>query len=141
MATIYPSSAQPAGNTALSIFEIALADFKKDLKKKKDIKNFSMTTMADLKQAVIDIQAKQHSGRRQRGLQQLGPFLEAMTQLGEVVQVFCNASEFVAFIYVCDLVLFSLICKAEVMIQTGTYQIPFTGGSLLYLSMGPTCLS
>ncbi|KAF2807330.1 putative zinc finger protein [Mytilinidion resinicola] len=81
-----------------SAFDRTLEDFKKNLKKK-DQNNFKMTTFSDLKQSIAELQAKQHSQRRLQNLNRLKPFLEAIEQYGKVVEVFCNSSEFVAFVW------------------------------------------
>lgn len=86
-------------NIHTPLFEKALEEFKKTLKKK-DKENFSFSTFADLEKTIGDLQAKQHSQRRQQALIRIKPFLEAMEQYGKVVEVFCNASAFVAFIWV-----------------------------------------
>jgi hypothetical protein len=82
-----------------SAFQKALDEFKKGLKPKHE-KNFTMTTLDELKQAIVDIQAKQRSERRQRCMKRLGGFLEAMEQYGNVIAIFCNSNEFVAFVWV-----------------------------------------
>ena len=82
-----------------SAFQKALDEFKKGLKPKHE-KNFMMTTLDELKQAIVDIQAKQRSERRQRSMKRLGGFLEAMEQYSNVIGIFCNSNEFVAFVWV-----------------------------------------
>jgi hypothetical protein len=89
-----------AGNNVYTpLFEKTLEEFKKTLKKK-DKENFKISTFADLEMSIGDLQAKQHSQRRQQALIRIKPFLEAMEQFGKIIEVFCNTSEFVAFIWV-----------------------------------------
>ena len=82
-----------------SAFEKALEDFKAGLKKK-DQDNFKLTTLDDLTQEIDRLQAKHMSQRRGQNLARLKPFIEAMNQIGQIVELFSNSSEFVAFIWV-----------------------------------------
>lgn len=86
-----------------SVFERALKDFKKGLKKK-DEHNFKFTTIDDLRSSILKLQNDQNSKRRLQNLNRLAPFLEAIEQYGKVVEVFCNSNEFVAFIWVCQII-------------------------------------
>ena len=83
-------------------FEQALDDFKGTLKKK-DLDRFKITTLEELLQDIENVQNKQLSQRRSKNLARLQPFLEAIQQLGKVIEVFSNASEFVAFVWVCTI--------------------------------------
>ncbi|KAI0022836.1 hypothetical protein F4780DRAFT_769516 [Xylariomycetidae sp. FL0641] len=88
-----------ANNHSAPLFERALESFKKDLKKK-DLENFSRTTMSDLMQSLEDVQKVHHSQRRGKNLARLKPFLEAMSNLGKVIEVFTNTSATVAFVWI-----------------------------------------
>lgn len=80
------------------LFRRVLDSFKKDLSRQEK-QNFSFTDIKGLNLAIDDLQKKQHSQRRLQNLSRLKPFLEAMEQYGKVVEVFCNSSEFVAFVW------------------------------------------
>ena len=82
-----------------SHFESILEDFKSGLKKR-DQENFRLTTLEDLEQTIADIQAEQHGERRLQNLNRLKPFLECLNQYGNVVDIFCNSSQFLPFVWV-----------------------------------------
>lgn len=86
-------------NTYTPLFERSLEVFKKDLNKK-DRDNFKFSTLEDLEKCLTQLQAKHRSQRRMQNLNRLKPFLEAMNQFGKVVEVFCNSSELVPFLWV-----------------------------------------
>jgi hypothetical protein len=85
-------------------FESVLEDFKKDLLKsglkRRDIDNFKFTTFEELEKCIGELQTEQHAQRRVQNLNRLKPFLEVIKQYGEVVDLFCNVNEMVAFIWV-----------------------------------------
>ncbi|KAK3316036.1 hypothetical protein B0H66DRAFT_560170, partial [Apodospora peruviana] len=81
-----------------TVFERVLDDFKTNLKPK-DQANFKKTTMKDLLLEIDQVQKTQYSQRRLQASIRLKPTLEAITQLGKVVEVFANSSEFVAFVW------------------------------------------
>ncbi|CAI7590736.1 unnamed protein product [Penicillium crustosum] len=85
-------------NTYTPLFERSLEVFKKDLNKK-DRDNFKFSTLEDLEKCLTQLQAKHRSQRRMQNLNRLKPFLEAMNQFGKVVEVFCNSSELVPFLW------------------------------------------
>ena len=64
---------------------------------------FPATTLDDLKQSILNLQAKQHAERRQQGLRRLSVFLERFQQFGEFVQDLDGANEFMGFIWVSGL--------------------------------------
>lgn len=80
-------------------FEQALEQFKKGLRPKHR-STFQTTTLPDLLAAIDKIQKEQHSSRRLQAVGRLKPTLEALNQLGKVVETFTNTSEFVAFVWV-----------------------------------------
>jgi hypothetical protein len=84
---------------AQTAFEKTLAEFKSGLKKR-DQETFRLTTLTDLEKSIADLQAEQHRKRRLQNLNRLNPFLEGLKQYGEVVDVFCNSSQFLPFIWV-----------------------------------------
>lgn len=56
--------------------------------------------LEDLLKEINDLQARLLRQRRGKTLARLRPVLEAIDQLGKVVEVFGNSSEFVAFVWV-----------------------------------------
>jgi len=109
------------------LFERTLDDFKKDLSKK-ERDNFKFSTLEDLEQCLATIQAKQQSQRRVQNLNRLRPFLEAMDQFGKVVEIFCNSSEFVPFVWVSDLATANIQTHVDCKLTfTGTRQILAAG--------------
>jgi hypothetical protein len=82
-----------------SSFQGALTSFKSQLEP--DIlSRFRMTTIQDLKQEVLAIQRKHASKKRLQNMQRLEGFIAAMEQYGKVIEVFLNASDILAFIWV-----------------------------------------
>lgn len=82
----------PAFEQALSQFRAALG--------KDDLEDFRCTTLEDLQRAVLDIQSKHAAPRKLKNMTRLSGFLEAMKQFGNVVEVFLNVSEILAFVWV-----------------------------------------
>jgi hypothetical protein len=95
-----------ASETSSSAFEQALADFREGLKrdglKKKDEELFRQVTRDNLLTHLNEMQNEQHTKRRGRNLARLQPIIEAMNQLGKVIEVFVNAQIFVAYVWVCE---------------------------------------
>ncbi|KAF7537521.1 hypothetical protein G7054_g3664 [Neopestalotiopsis clavispora] len=93
-----------ASETSSSAFEQALADFRDGLKrdglKKKDDELFRHVTRDSLLTHLEDVQNEQHTKRRGRNLARLQPMIEAMDQLGKVIEVFVNAQIFVAYVWI-----------------------------------------
>jgi hypothetical protein len=85
-----------SGGTA---FEQGLANFKAELRPKQR-SAFQNTTLPDLLAEINKVQEKQHATRRLQAVGRLKPTLEALNQLGKVVETFVNTSEIVAFIWV-----------------------------------------
>lgn len=67
--------------------------------------SFKLVKLEDLLGEISNLQARLLRQRRGKNLARLRPFLEAIDQLGKVVEVFANSSEFVAFVWVGDLAL------------------------------------
>ncbi|KAG9233941.1 hypothetical protein BJ875DRAFT_377537 [Amylocarpus encephaloides] len=86
-------------NDNATIFESILNEFKSGLKKKhRD--EFQVATLQQLQQQIGEIQNKQQSERRMQNMARLGRFIEAIEEYGKVIEVFCNSSQFVPFIWV-----------------------------------------
>jgi len=64
--------------------------------------DFKLTTLDDLQNTVLDIQERKAASKTMRYVARMRPFLEAMDQFGKVVEVFLNASQFLAYIWVTD---------------------------------------
>ncbi|OCK76290.1 hypothetical protein K432DRAFT_306677 [Lepidopterella palustris CBS 459.81] len=75
-----------------------LTNFQSSLNRK-DERKFRLTSLANLKQFIVNLQAKQCRERRQQGLKRLGPFLEAFEQFGQLLEGFCESDTFMAFIW------------------------------------------
>jgi hypothetical protein len=86
-------------DTAQTAFEKSLGDFKSKLKKR-DQESFRLTTFSDLEKSIADIQAEQHKKRRLQNLNRLKPILEGLNQYGQALDVFCNGSQLMPFIWV-----------------------------------------
>ena len=86
------SAHAPAFRKALDDFQFSLSQNDRDL--------FKYTTLADLQRSILEIQSKHASERKTKNMARLNSFLEAMEQYGKVIEVFLNASEFVAFVWV-----------------------------------------
>ena len=80
-------------------FQRALARFKSHLSPE-DQDKFSVTRLEDVQEAIAQIQSAQGSKRKMRNLTRLKGFIEAMEQYGQVVEVFLNVHEIIAFVWV-----------------------------------------
>ena len=65
-----------------------------------DKEDFRLSTLDDLKLEILAIQEKQASEKKMKNFARLKPFLEAMEQYDEVVKVFLNTADFLAFVWV-----------------------------------------
>lgn len=81
------------------VFQKALENFKKDLTVRQR-REFAISTLQDVKDEVNKIQIQHGSAKKLRGMSRMSKFLETMQQLEQVVSVFLNVSEVVAFIWV-----------------------------------------
>ncbi|KAH8812890.1 hypothetical protein F5884DRAFT_318007 [Xylogone sp. PMI_703] len=61
--------------------------------------NFKFTTLNEVHQAIVDIQAQQAGRKSMRNLTRVLAFVEAMDQFGKVIEVFLNASTLLAFVW------------------------------------------
>ncbi len=80
-------------------FRRVLEDFKATLRKE-EVDEFELCTLVDLKDAILAIQAKQASEKKLRNLTRLRSFLEAMEQYEQIIKVFLNTTNLLAFIWV-----------------------------------------
>lgn len=81
------------------VFQKALDTFKNRLTTRQR-HDFSITTLQDVKDEVNKIQSRHGTDKKLRGMSRMSKFLEAMRQLEQVISVFLNVSEVVAFIWV-----------------------------------------
>lgn len=58
------------------------------------------TTLADLKQFVVNLQAKQHAERRQQGLKRLKPFLDRVEEFASLIVNLVNSTELMNLVWV-----------------------------------------
>lgn len=80
-----------------------LSEFQSDLSEEEKA-YFQVCSLQDVFNTIGDIQDEQKRTKTYRNLKKIEPFLEAIGQLGEVIEVFLNASEFVSFIWVCIII-------------------------------------
>jgi hypothetical protein len=86
-------------------FERVLAEFKSGLKKR-DVANFRLTTLSDLEKSMAEIQAEQNRNRRLQNMNRMRPFLDGLKEYGAIVDIFCNSSQILPFVWVRGCVLF-----------------------------------
>ena len=80
-------------------FENALVRFREGLTETQR-RDFAPCTLKHVEIAIEDIQIRLGSKRRLRNMMRIAKFIEAMTQLGQVVEVFLNVENAVAFVWV-----------------------------------------
>jgi len=81
------------------IFKQTIADLKQSLTAEQ-ARDFRFTTFEDLQETISGLQTKHILDRANRNLNRVKPFLEAVKQWGKVIEVFVNASDMVAFVWV-----------------------------------------
>ena len=79
-------------------FEATLLDFKKRLTPKEQ-NDFQFTTLDGVKREIARIQKQQDDLKTMMNMSRIQSFLEGMNELGKVIEVFLNASNFVAFVW------------------------------------------
>jgi len=82
-----------------SSFENALIKFRASLTERQ-ARDFATCTREDVAKAIEDIQVRLGSERRLRNMRKIAKFIEAMSELGKVVEVFLNVANAVAFVWV-----------------------------------------
>ena len=80
-------------------FRRVLEQFKATLSQD-DKEDFRLSTLDDLKLEILAIQEKQASEKKMKNSARLKSFLEAMEQYDEVVKVFLNTADILAFVWV-----------------------------------------
>lgn len=61
---------------------------------------FSTTTVADLKQLIVNLQGKQHVERRQQGLTRMSNFLKRYSEFGDLIGGLSGSIRFMGYIWV-----------------------------------------
>jgi hypothetical protein len=80
-------------------FHKALLRFRNGLDPQEE-EAFRFSTLQDLQDALVKIQGDQAKRKTLANLNRIRPFLEAMKQYGDVVEVFLNVSDILAFVWV-----------------------------------------
>ena len=76
---------------AVSSFEATLTD--------KQRREFQNCTRKDVEDTILGIQNRLAPQRKQRNMRKISKFVEGMTQLGKVIEVFVNCDSTVAFVW------------------------------------------
>ncbi|KAF9878419.1 hypothetical protein CkaCkLH20_03911 [Colletotrichum karsti] len=97
-ATTQANVAGPGKGVLPNPFEEELEKFKNQIKIK-EREYFKFSSETEFCQEIDTLQSKLHSGRRQQNMTRLKGFVEAMTQFGKVIDVFCQTSEVLAFVW------------------------------------------
>lgn len=84
----------------VSPFREALERFKRDHLKQSEKEHFQWTDFESLKTSIKDIQAEQALKNKMRNWGRLKAFLEGMEQYEKLIEVFLNASDYLAFVWV-----------------------------------------
>jgi len=79
-------------------FHQAMAEFKIHLKPEEE-SMFSFTTLHDLEAAAIKIQDSQRKRKTAQNLKRIRPFLQAMEQYKDIIEVFLNTSSVLCFVW------------------------------------------
>jgi hypothetical protein len=79
-------------------FKQLLEDFKKRLKSDEQAR-FSITTLSDLQNAVNNIQEHHRKSKTAQNLKRIEPFIQAMEQYKEIIEVFLNTSSLLCFVW------------------------------------------
>ncbi|KAE9372535.1 hypothetical protein N431DRAFT_536388 [Stipitochalara longipes BDJ] len=79
-------------------FKQVLDDFKKRLKPEEKAA-FAGTTLFDLQNEANSLQEKQRKSKTAQNLRRIDPFLQAMAQYTEVIEVFLNTSSILCFVW------------------------------------------
>jgi ABC-type sugar transport system ATPase subunit len=84
--------------TPAAAIDEALSKFRARLTLKEQAE-FQSTTLKDVRNTIVRIQHDQDNTKSMRDMARIQSFLEAMEQLSEVIEVFLNVSNFVAFVW------------------------------------------
>lgn len=90
--------ASPGARLPLS-FNVAFERLKETVSKD-DARSFASTTMEDVWAAAKDIERQLESRRSLRAFHRIQPFLSGLEQYSKVIEVLCNQTPYLAFIWV-----------------------------------------
>ncbi|KAL1850978.1 hypothetical protein Daus18300_012712 [Diaporthe australafricana] len=79
-------------------FERALTTFRARLSPEEDAQ-FQITAIDDLRMAILSIQSHQRARKKMIHMKRIESFLEAMEQFGKVIEIFLNATNYLAFVW------------------------------------------
>lgn len=79
-------------------FKQVVTDFKKRLKADEEAK-FAFTSLNDLEIAAKNLQEKQRKSKTAQNLTRIQPFLQAMAQYKDIIEVFLNTSPMLCFVW------------------------------------------
>ena len=82
-------------------FQRALEKFTKNLTEKQR-REFSSCTLEHVHHTISVIQHNRGNQKNMRDMARIESFLEAMDQLGKVVEVFLNCTPFLGYVWVCS---------------------------------------
>jgi hypothetical protein len=87
--------------TAISDFERAVEAFKKsaDLKEA-ELAEFQLTDLNSLQRAINTIQNQQAKNKKLMYMKRLKPSLDTMEDYGQILKIFLNTSNYIAFVWV-----------------------------------------
>jgi len=91
--------AQPPPLPSSRIFEDALNEFKKGLSKK-ELAQFQCVDFKDVEETIKSIERDQKMKKKMQNIARIKPFIEGMRQYGEIIEVFLNTSNIIAYIWV-----------------------------------------
>lgn len=80
-------------------FENAVNRFRESLTKSQR-EQFAHCKKQDVERTILDIQARHGSQKRLKNMRRISKFIEGMSQLGQVMEVFLNVNNSVAFVWV-----------------------------------------
>ncbi|OTA54483.1 hypothetical protein K449DRAFT_469433 [Hypoxylon sp. EC38] len=90
---------EPSPKAEESPFRQVLERFKNEHLKERESEKFQLTDLSSLKDSIKRIQDEQASKNRMRNLTRLKSFLEGMEQYEKLIEVFLNATEYLAFVW------------------------------------------
>lgn len=89
---------------AQQLLERACQRFRDELTSNED-HEIRATSWQDVQHAVVDVERQLAARQCLRNLDRLSPYLKAVEGYGSVVEIFCNSSTFVPYVWVSNLLL------------------------------------
>ena len=112
---------------ASDTFSEVLSDFKKRLTNEEQ-ETFQFVTINDVRQTALQIQKKQEDVKEMMNMARLESFLEAMDQFGKTIDIFVNASAFVAFVWGPMKFILQVRAYRGLKLPYATFYYPIFGG-------------